>query len=60
LRSQLCSQSEGSNATPRAAPIARTVVPGSLAMVVSQDGGVRFVTTHRDHVTWWEHGPGDF
>jgi Probable sensor domain DACNV len=35
-------------------------VPGSLALVVSQDGGVRFVTMHRDHVTWWEHGPGDF
>ncbi len=35
-------------------------VPGSLAVVVSQDGGVRFVTTHRGHVTWWEHGPGDF
>jgi hypothetical protein len=34
-------------------------VPGSLAIVVSQDGGVRFVTLHRDHVTWWEHAPGD-
>jgi len=34
-------------------------VAGSLAIVVSQDGGVRFVTAHRGHVTWWEHGPGD-
>lgn len=34
-------------------------VPGSVAIVVSQDGGVRFVTTHREHVTWWDHGPGD-
>jgi hypothetical protein len=34
-------------------------VPDALAVVVSQDGGVRFVTMHRGHVTWWEHGPGD-
>lgn len=34
-------------------------VPGSLAIVVSQDGGVRFVTKHRDAVTYWDHGPGD-
>jgi hypothetical protein len=34
-------------------------VPGALAIVVSQDGGVRFVATHRGQVTWWEHGPGD-
>jgi len=34
-------------------------VAGSLAIVVSQDGGVRFVTKHRDVVTYWYHGPGD-
>jgi hypothetical protein len=34
-------------------------VPGALAIVVSQDGGVRFVTMHRDAVTYWDHGPGD-
>jgi hypothetical protein len=34
-------------------------VPGSVAIVVSQDGGVRFVTRHRDVVTCWDHGPGD-
>jgi hypothetical protein len=34
-------------------------VPGALAVVVSQDGGVRFVTTHRGHITSWEHGPGE-
>ena len=34
-------------------------VPGSLAIVVSQDGGVRFVTKHRGFVTYWDHGPGD-
>jgi hypothetical protein len=33
--------------------------PGALAIVVSQDGGVRFVTMHRDAVTYWDHGPGD-
>jgi hypothetical protein len=31
-------------------------VSGALAVVVSQDGGVRFVATHRGSVTWWEHG----
>ena len=34
-------------------------VEGSLAIVVSQDGGVRFVTKHRGAVTYWDHGPGD-
>jgi hypothetical protein len=34
-------------------------VPGALAIVVSQDGGVRFVYRHRGVVTYWEHGPGD-
>jgi hypothetical protein len=34
-------------------------VPSSVAIVVSQDGGVRFVTRHRDAVTYWDHGPGD-
>jgi hypothetical protein len=34
-------------------------VPGALAIVVSQDGGVRFVNRHRGFVTYWEHGPGD-
>ncbi len=34
-------------------------LPAALAIVVSQDGGVRFVTRHRGSVTYWEHGPGD-
>lgn len=34
-------------------------VPGALALVVSQDGGVRFMTKHREVVTYWDHGPGD-
>jgi hypothetical protein len=34
-------------------------VPGAVAIVVSQDGGVRFVTSHRGHVTSWDHGPGE-
>jgi DNA integrity scanning protein DisA with diadenylate cyclase activity len=34
-------------------------VPSAVALVVSQDGGVRFVAHHRDHVTYWDHGPGD-
>ncbi|HEX8790450.1 MAG TPA: hypothetical protein VF765_05820 [Polyangiaceae bacterium] len=34
-------------------------LPGALAIVVSQDGGVRFVQRHRGFVTYWEHGPGD-
>jgi hypothetical protein len=34
-------------------------VPEALAIVVSQDGGVRFVANHRGAVTYWDHGPGD-
>lgn len=34
-------------------------VPGTLAIVVSQDGGVRFVTHHHGAVTYWDHGAGD-
>jgi hypothetical protein len=34
-------------------------LPGALAIVVSQDGSVRFVNQHRGFVTYWEHGPGD-
>lgn len=34
-------------------------VPHSVAVVVSQDGGVRFVTHHRGAVTYWDHGAGD-
>ncbi len=34
-------------------------VPGALAVVVSQDGGVRFVTHHRGEITSWEHSVGD-
>jgi sensor domain DACNV-containing protein len=34
-------------------------VPQALAVVVSQDGGVRFVSTHRGAVTYWDHGAGD-
>ena len=34
-------------------------VPGALAVVVSQDGGARFVTKREGAVTYWDHGPGD-
>ena len=34
-------------------------VPGAVAVVVSQDGGVRFVTHRDDAVMYWDHGPGD-
>ncbi len=34
-------------------------VSGAVAIVVSQDGGVRFVTQYQDAVTYWDHGPGD-
>jgi hypothetical protein len=34
-------------------------VPHALAIVVSQDGDVRFVTRHRGEVTYWKHGAGD-
>jgi hypothetical protein len=34
-------------------------VPEALAIVVSQDGGVRFVANHRGAVTYWDHGAGD-
>jgi len=30
-------------------------LPGALALVVSQDGGVRFVAQHRGEVTFWDH-----
>jgi hypothetical protein len=30
-------------------------VPGAVVMLVSQDGGVRFVAAHRDAVTSWDH-----
>ena len=32
-----------------------SLVPDAVAVVVSQDGGVRFVATHRGVVTYWEH-----
>jgi hypothetical protein len=32
-----------------------SLFPDALAVVISQDGGVRFVTTHRGAVTFWEH-----
>ena len=34
-------------------------IPTALALVVSQDGSVRFVTQHRNAVTYWDHGAGD-
>jgi hypothetical protein len=34
-------------------------LPGALGIVVSQDGGARFVTKYRGEVTYWDHGPGD-
>jgi hypothetical protein len=33
-------------------------VPDAVAVVVSQDGSVRFVNRHRDAVTYWDHGLG--
>jgi hypothetical protein len=36
-----------------------TAVDGAIAVVVSQDGGVRFVNLHRGALTYWDHGPGD-
>ena len=33
-------------------------VPDAVAIVVSQDGSVRFVNRHRDSVTYWDHGLG--
>lgn len=34
-------------------------VDGALAIVVSHDGDVRFVTRHNGAVTYWDHGVGD-
>ncbi len=34
-------------------------MPDALAIVISQDGSVRFVTAKDRIVTYWEHGPGD-
>ena len=33
-------------------------VPDAIAVVVSQDGSVRFVNRYRDAVTYWDHGLG--
>ena len=33
-------------------------VPDAVVVVVSQDGGVRFVNRYRDSVTYWDHGLG--
>lgn len=30
--------------------------PDTIAIVVSQDGGCRFVTNEHDYVTYWDHG----
>jgi DNA integrity scanning protein DisA with diadenylate cyclase activity len=30
-------------------------IPEALALIVSQDGGVRFVAVHRGEVTFWDH-----
>jgi hypothetical protein len=50
---------EGDGTRHRSAYRFCAAVPGSVAVVVSQDGGVRFVTKHRGAVTYWDHGPGD-
>lgn len=34
-------------------------IPGAVAVVVSQDTSVRFVTFHGGAVTMWDHGAGD-
>jgi hypothetical protein len=34
-------------------------IPEAVAVVVSQDTSVRFVTLHRGAVTTWDHGAGD-
>ena len=34
-------------------------IPGALAVVVSQDGNVRFATLRADAVTYWDHAAGD-
>ncbi len=34
-------------------------VKGAVAIVVSHDGDVRFVTHHNGSVTYWDHGVGD-
>jgi DNA integrity scanning protein DisA with diadenylate cyclase activity len=50
---------EGDGTRHRSAYRFCAAVPGAVAVVVSQDGGVRFVTKHRGAVTYWDHGPGD-
>jgi DNA integrity scanning protein DisA with diadenylate cyclase activity len=39
----------------RAAYRIAAALPGSLAIVISQDGGVRFVSQMDGRVTYWEH-----
>jgi hypothetical protein len=50
---------EGVGTRHRSAYRLCAAVPGAVAIVVSQDGGVRFITQHRGAVTYWDHGPGD-
>ena len=39
----------------RAAYRIATALPGSVAIVISQDGGVRFVTQKEGRIIYWEH-----
>ena len=50
---------DGVGTRHRAAYRLCAAVPDALAIVVSQDGGVRFVGTHEGQVTYWDHGAGD-
>ena len=34
-------------------------VEDAVAIVVSQDGGVRFIAHHKGEVTYWDHAPTD-
>lgn len=50
---------DGVGTRHRAAYRLCAAVPDALAIVVSQDGGVRFVSSHAGSVTYWDHEAGD-
>lgn len=48
-------QSEHEGTRHRSAYRLVAALPGALVIVISQDGGVRFVTQHNGRVTYWTH-----
>lgn len=52
-------QADGVGTRHRSAYRLCAALPGAIALVVSQDGNIRFVTYRPDGVTYWDHAAGD-